>query len=91
MITTVTPLVEMPGRLASYTADLGVQCGLLIPNFPAEEPESLTSLHCKTGHAVQIESGLRRKSPENGNISNIRRRLSAISLPETPIPESGDR
>ena len=43
------------------------------------------------GYAVQIEPGLRPQSPENGNISNIRRRLSAISLPETPIPKPGDR
>jgi hypothetical protein len=28
------------------------------------------------GHAVQIEPGLQRQSPKNGNISNIRRRLS---------------
>jgi hypothetical protein len=48
-------------------------------------------LHCKLGHAVQIKSGLRLQSSENGNISNIRRRLSAISLPETPIPEPRDR
>ena len=36
-----------------------------------------------TAHAVHIEPGLRSQFPENGNISNIRRRLSAISLPET--------
>jgi hypothetical protein len=36
--------------------------------------------HYRVGHAVQIEPGLRRRSPKNGNISNIRRRLSAISL-----------
>jgi hypothetical protein len=29
---------------------------------------------------VQIEPGLRRRSPKNGNISSIRRRLAAISL-----------
>src|SRR5450631_2140028 len=28
------------------------------------------------GHAVQIEPDLQRQSPKNGNISNIRRRLS---------------
>jgi hypothetical protein len=48
-------------------------------------------LHCKLGHAVQIEPGLRPRSPENGNISNIRRRLSTISLPQRPIWEPGDR
>ena len=31
------------------------------------------------------------QSPKNGNISNIRRRLSAISLPQRPIWEPGDR
>ena len=40
---------------------------------------------------VPIEPGLRSLSPENGNISNLRRRLSAISLPQRPISEAGDR
>ena len=40
--------------------------------------------HCKLAHAVQIEPSLRPRSPENGNISTIRRRLSAISLRECP-------
>ena len=61
-----------------------------LPNFPTAEPEKLASLHCKPGHAVLIEPGLRSRSPENGSISNIRRRLSAISLPGTPIPEPGE-
>jgi hypothetical protein len=34
---------------------------------------------CKLDHAVQIEPGLLLESPENGNISNISRRLSTIS------------
>jgi hypothetical protein len=46
--------------------------------------------HCKLGHAVQIEPGLRPGSPENGNISNICRRLSTISLPQRPVSEPGD-
>jgi len=35
-------------------------------------------LHCKLGHAVPIEPGLRPQPRENGNISNIGRRLSGI-------------
>jgi hypothetical protein len=35
-------------------------------------------LHCKLGHAVRIEPGLRPQSRENGNFPNVRRRLSAI-------------
>ena len=35
---------------------------------------------CQLGHAVQIELGLRPQSPENGSISNVCRRLTAISL-----------
>jgi hypothetical protein len=42
-------------------------------------------------HAVLIEPGLRSLSPKNGNISNIGRRLSAISLPQRPVWEPGDR
>ena len=78
-------------RLRNANAIVGAQCKLGIPNFPVAEPENSTSLHCKPGHAVLIEPSLRSRSPENGSISNIRRRLSAISLPETPIPEPGDR
>jgi hypothetical protein len=47
-------------------------------------------LHCKLGHAVQIEPGLRQQSPKNGSFSNVRRRLSAISLRECPKSEPGD-
>ena len=42
-------------------------------------------LHCKLGHAVQIEPGLRSRSPKNGNTSNIRRRLP----PSTWLPGKG--
>jgi integrase len=42
-------------------------------------------------HAVPIEPGLQPVSPENGNISNMCRRLSAISLPQRPTSEPGDR
>jgi hypothetical protein len=47
--------------------------------------------HYVTRHAVQIEPGLQPQSPENGNISNIRRRLSAISSWKEPKVVSGDR
>src|SRR5258706_10543910 len=36
---------------------------------------------CLPHHAVLIAPGLRHESPENGNISNVGWRLSAISLP----------
>jgi hypothetical protein len=36
--------------------------------------------HGRVRHAVPVEPGLRALSPENGNISNISRRLSAISF-----------
>jgi hypothetical protein len=44
-------------------------------------------LHCKLDHAVKIEPGLRPRSPENGNISNIRRRSgnAQIRSPETSL------
>src|ERR1700738_1836286 len=42
-------------------------------------------------HAVRIEPSLQALSPENGNIPNIRRRLSAIWVPQRPISEPGDR
>jgi hypothetical protein len=45
---------------------------------------------CLTRHAVQIEPGLRPQSPKNGSFSNVRRRLSAISLQECPKSEPGD-
>ncbi len=48
-------------------------------------------LHRKLGHPVRIEPGLQPSSPRNGNISNIRRRLSAISPRKWPNLESGDR
>jgi len=40
---------------------------------------------------VQIEPNLRPQSPKNGNFSNVRRRLSAISRRKRPNSESGDR
>ena len=45
---------------------------------------------CRVGHAVLIEPGLRSQSPKNGNISNIRRRLSPISLSNCRDWESRD-
>ena len=47
--------------------------------FAVGQDREFGELHCKLGHAVQIGPGLRPPSPRNGNISNIRRRLSAIS------------
>jgi len=44
----------------------------------------------KARHAVLIEPGLRSLSPENGNISNIYQRLSAISLSDCRNWELGD-
>jgi len=38
-----------------------------------------------------IEPGVGSLSPNNGNISNIRRRLSAIWLGKSPNSELGDR
>jgi hypothetical protein len=68
----------------SMTVSSVRQCALDIANLPPAKAENLAS------HAVQIEPGLRPRSPENGNISNIRRRLSAISLPPRPVSEPGD-
>jgi hypothetical protein len=39
-----------------------------------------SGIRLRPHHAVQIEPVLRSKSPENGNIPGVRRRLSAISL-----------
>src|SRR6202023_1548415 len=58
-----------------------------MPDAKAENGE----LHCKLGHAVQIEPGLRPQSPKNGSFSIVRRRLSAISLRKCPKSEPGDR
>jgi hypothetical protein len=46
--------------------------------------------HCRTGHAVAIEPGLRRRSPKNGNIWIFVRRLSAIWACKAPNLEPGD-
>src|ERR1700674_2636213 len=42
---------------------------------------SSQKVDCVPHHAVLIAPGLRLASPKNGNISNVGRRLSAISLP----------
>jgi len=47
--------------------------------FRVAKSESLACLHCKAGRAVQIEPGLRTKSPENGNYSMNAQRLSEFS------------
>src|ERR1700686_5175157 len=58
--------------------------------LPAAKAGNLTPFHCKLDHAVQIEPGLRPQFPKNGSFSNVRRRLSAISLREYPKSEPGD-
>jgi hypothetical protein len=45
---------------------------------------------CRGGHAVQIDLGLRPRSPKIGNISNARWRLSAIPRRNCLNSESGD-
>jgi hypothetical protein len=45
----------------------------------------------KLGHAVQIKPSLQPLPPKNGNISKIRRRLSAISVLKRSNLEPGDR
>src|SRR6202140_5770976 len=62
-----------------------------IPNLPAVVAENLVIFHSKQGPAVLIEPGLRALSPENGNISKIRRRLSANPSRKRPNPESRDQ
>jgi hypothetical protein len=71
-------------RTVSWKCDLG------IPQLARGPRENFGELHCKLGHAVQIEPGLRPQSPKNGNFPSVRRRLSAILLWECPKSESGD-
>ena len=47
---------------------------------PPESRPTKTETHCHLYHSVRIEPRLREKSPENGNIREFGRRLSAISL-----------
>jgi hypothetical protein len=47
-------------------------------------------LHSIARHAVVIETGLRAKSPENGNNPACGRRLSAFSTPRWQNMEPGD-
>jgi hypothetical protein len=65
---------------------------MLTPNRLPSSPWGENAANCNARSATQCRSNpvSRSQSPENGNISNIRRRLSAISLPETPIPEPGE-
>jgi hypothetical protein len=78
----------------------------LAPATPAKEKKTAEELavmilqcearnwrvtHRRVRHAVPIEPGLRSLSPENGNISDIRWRLSAIPLQPRSISECGDR
>jgi hypothetical protein len=55
----------VPRRHSQFAADPGGESG---------------AWHYKPGQVVQIEPGLRPQSPKNGNFSNVRRRLSAVSL-----------
>src|ERR1700722_3558275 len=68
-----------------------VQSQLGLPNLPAVVAENLAIFHSKQGPAVLIEPGLRSLSPENGNISNIRRRISANPSRKRPNPEARDQ
>jgi len=61
------------------------------PLRPSMTASPVTVNDCVSRHAVQIEPGLQPPSPRNGNISNMRRRLSAISPWNWPNLESGDR
>jgi len=66
----------------------------LIDEFTRSPPFGASAnltIPCHTGHAVQIEPNLRSQSLKNGNIPNIRRRLSAFSPRSCAILESGDR
>jgi len=66
----------------------------LIDEFTRSPPFGASAnltIPCHTGHAVQIEPNLRSQSPKNGNISNIRRRLSAFSPQSCAKLECGDR
>jgi hypothetical protein len=63
----------------------------LIDEFTRSRASANLTIPCHTGHAVQIEPGLQPPSPENGNISNIRRRLSAFLTKKWPNSEPGDR
>ena len=76
---------SIPARRSALQSELG------IPNLPAVVAENLAIFHSKQGPAVLIEPGLRSLSPENGNISNIRRRLSANPSRKRPNPESRDQ
>jgi hypothetical protein len=45
-----------------------------------EQKQNNRSGGCRLDHAVQIEPGLRPQSPKNGSFSNVRLRLSSISV-----------
>jgi hypothetical protein len=61
------------------------------PQFPDGPSGEFGELHCKPADAVCIEPSLRPPSPENGNISKNRQRLSTISALIPSNRESGDR
>src|SRR5712664_3229262 len=52
-----------------------------VPWVGPDRHPSRTVNDCVSRHAVWIETGLWLASPKNGNISNVDRRLSVISLP----------
>ena len=66
-----------------YRADVCAWCGAErgTRQQPRLRPLENVERDCVPHHAVLIAPGLRLGSPKNGNISNVGRRLSAISLP----------
>jgi DNA-binding winged helix-turn-helix (wHTH) protein len=75
--------IEVPGRAMDILIALAERAGEVV-----SKDELLASAW--PGCEVQIEKSLRRKSPENGNISNIGRRLSADSRVSCSFSVSGD-
>jgi hypothetical protein len=59
--------------------DKGIGVKVLLAIWAAQTERERLKYQCAS-HAVLIEPGLWSLSPKNGNISNTRRRLSAISL-----------
>jgi len=70
--------IEVPGRAMDILIALAERAGEVV-----SKDELLASAWpgcvCRLRQSVRIEKSLRRKSPENGNISDMGRRLSAFS------------
>jgi hypothetical protein len=85
-------------RLAvtSFSSALNIRRKLLVIS-PSASPDDLNGWACSglsalhRPHAGLIEPGLQPPSPRNGNISNIRWRLTTISRRKWPNSVSGDR